>query len=198
MNNVNENELVLRLQIGDVNAFDDIYHAYHSAVYHNVLKLTRNAAITEDILQEVFITLWEKRLTIDPHKSVSGWLFVISYNKSVDYLKKTIRQSLIHNNAAIETVVLSESESNVRENQSKLLEEAISKLSPQKRKVFELCKLQGKSYDETAKELAISKHTVKEYLSAAVAYVKNYVSQHPDYHSTYIEAAFLTVLLMNS
>jgi RNA polymerase sigma-70 factor (ECF subfamily) len=60
-----------------------------------------------------------------------------------------------------------------------MLEEAMSRLSPQKRKVFELCKLQGKTYEETASVLQISKYTVKEYLTAAVGSVKEYVHQHP-------------------
>ena len=197
MNNRNENELVLRLQKGDVCAFDEIYYKYHTAVYLNILKLTGDANITEDILQEVFITLWEKRQAIDPGKSVPGWLFVISYNRSVDYLKKVIRESVTLDNLVNRALAASETEKSVIDTRSRLLEEAISKLSPQKRKVFELCKLQGKSYDETAKELSISKHTVKEYLSAAVLYVKEYVSQHPDYHFTFVDAVLLSIIFVS-
>jgi RNA polymerase sigma-70 factor (ECF subfamily) len=61
-----------------------------------------------------------------------------------------------------------------------ILENALARLSPQRRRVFELCKLQGKTYEEAAMELHISKYTVKEYLSAAVVAVKEYSRRHPE------------------
>ena len=64
------------------------------------------------------------------------------------------------------------------EEKTQLLTEAINQLSPQKRKVLELCKLQGKTYEETARELHISRHTVKEYLASAISHVKGYIRQH--------------------
>lgn len=190
----NEYDLVIRLQHDDVKAFDALYHKYHNAVYYNILKLTKVVDVTQDIIQEVFIALWVKRLSIDPHLSVSGWLFVVSYNKSLNYLKKTLRESVIRSNEGIKMRVSNEQEINLRETQLTLLEEAIRQLSPQKRKVFDLCKLEGKSYEETAKELDISKHTVKEYLSNAIAYIKVYIRQHPQYHSAYIGADLLAIL----
>ena len=60
-----------------------------------------------------------------------------------------------------------------------LLYEAINLLSPQKRKVFTLCKLEGKTYEEAAEKLNISKHTVKEYLGHAVASVKSHINNNP-------------------
>jgi RNA polymerase sigma-70 factor (ECF subfamily) len=133
-------------------------------------------------------------MVIDPAKSISGWLFVVSYNKSVSFLKKTLRESVVCNeNAGMK--YSNELEVNFRETQSILLKEAINKLSPQKRKVLELCKLEGKSYDETAKELRISKHTVKEYLSAAISYIKHDIQKHPNYHSTVVHITILSLLL---
>ncbi len=59
-----------------------------------------------------------------------------------------------------------------------ILTNAMDTLSPQKRKVFELCKLQGLTYEQAAAQLNISKHTVKEYLGAAVNTIKEYAQQH--------------------
>ncbi|MBD0298046.1 MAG: sigma-70 family RNA polymerase sigma factor, partial [Flavisolibacter sp.] len=157
---------------------------YHQAVYANIFKLTKEVEVTQDILQEVFIALWEKRSSIDINQTVSGWLFVVSYNKSISYLKRALKESVISNEWNEEMQPAEESEINVREVQLQLLEDALGQLSPQKKKVFELCKLQGKSYEETARELNISKHTVKEYLSAAIANVKEYIKEHPDYISS--------------
>jgi RNA polymerase sigma-70 factor (ECF subfamily) len=64
--------------------------------------------------------------------------------------------------------------------QINILEKAIALLSPQKRKVFELCKLQGRTYEEASAEMGISKHTVKEYLSGAMASIKEYAVNYPE------------------
>ena len=174
----NEEEILCRLAKGDRHAFDAIYRQYFYAVYRNSLKITREVNAAEDIVQEVFIALWQKRETIDTKRSVGSWLFVVCYNKSVNFLKRKLKESLVHQQ--LQQLTSDSGEEVIYYNlQWEMLEEAIAQLSPQKRKVFELCKLQGKSYEETAAALHPSKHTVKEYLSAAVSFVKEYVHQHP-------------------
>lgn len=170
-----EKELLCRLAKGDRNSFNELYREYFQPVYCNALKLTRNKALAEDILQEVFISLWEKKETIDAGQSLGGWLFVASYNRSINVLRKKLRESLAYKEwQEPATDQLTE---NNWQLQRDILEKAMNQLSPQKRKVFELCKLEGKTYEETACTLDISKHTVKEYLSAAVTFIKEYVHQ---------------------
>jgi RNA polymerase sigma-70 factor (family 1) len=173
-----EKELARRLITGDIAAFNQIYQQYFHPVYCNALKITREAAVAEDVLQEVFITLWEKRATIDPERSLAGWLFIICYHKSVNLLRKKLRESLLYKE--LPTPEENSLEEEIKYGtQWKILENALSCLSPQRRRVFELCKLQGKTYEEAANELRISKYTVKEYLSAAIASIKEYSHHHP-------------------
>ena len=100
---VYNNDLAARLHENDINAFNTLYWKYHGAVYANTLKLIRDAVIAEDIVQEVFITLWEKRHAINKEKDISGWLFVTSYNKSIDQLKRKLRDSLAKEHLEIKT-----------------------------------------------------------------------------------------------
>ena len=172
-----EKELAHRLITGDIAAFDEIYRRNFHPVYCNALKITREASLAEDALQEVFITLWEKRAAIDPEKSLAGWLFIICYHQSVNILRKKLRESLVHKQLEQPEGYSMEEEIQYG-TQWKILENALSSLSPQRRRVFELCKIEGKTYEETAMELRISKYTVKEYLSAAMAAVKEYSLHH--------------------
>lgn len=188
----NEYELVQRLQKSDVYAFDSLYHKYQKSLYLNIKKLVKNEDACRDILQETFITLWEKRAALDPDRSVIGWLFTVSYNMSIAWLKKELRRAPLK---AIEEVVDIVEVTDSGEVRAKLLKEAVEGLSPQKRKVFELCKIQGKSYEETARELNISKHTVNEYLVLAVQSVRTYIRQHPEYHSACFPP-FLAAMLL--
>jgi len=186
----NEEELISRLGKDDLHAFDELYWKYQKAVYQNVFKLTHDSPTAEDIVQEVFISLWEKRHSIDTGRSVGGWLFVSSYNRAINVLKKKLRETLaIKQMPAEET----ESEPDLSGIQLAVLEKAIHELSPQKRKVFELCKLQGRSYEEAAKEMNISRHTVKEYLSGAISFIKEYAVKYPQ-----AEAGLITILIFSS
>jgi len=175
----NDYELAVRLRQGDVEAFDTLYQKYHQGLYFNILKLTHQTAASQDILQEVFLKLWERRTSLDPDQSVTAWLFVLSYNKAIDYLKHYLRHSISLDESQEKIMVVPPEETHLTiEEKTQLLTEAINQLSPQKRKVLELCKLQGKTYEETARELHISRHTVKEYLASAISHVKGYIRQH--------------------
>jgi RNA polymerase sigma-70 factor (ECF subfamily) len=189
------NELIERLQNDEKEAFDELYRKYHSAIYYNILKLTRDAIVSEDIVQEVFITLWEKRHELNIQQGISGWLFVVSYNKSISYLKRKLKESLARTALQQNIENTTDAENSFTSTQMSILEKAIEQLSPQKRRVFELCKLQRKTYAEAADELQISKHTVKEYLSGAVISIKNYVQQYPEYSVIFFSAIYLRPLL---
>ena len=174
------NDLALRLRNDDISAFNTLYWEYHAAVYANTLKLIKDPAIAEDIVQDVFVTLWGKRHSIDPEQDIAGWLFVVSHHKTVDQLKRKLKQALAQKDLSIVTedhsIVVNAA---LKEEQLNAIEEAMDHLSPQKRKVFELCKVQGRTYKKAAEELHISKYTVKEYLSEALVSIKKYVGEHP-------------------
>ncbi|MBI2275623.1 MAG: sigma-70 family RNA polymerase sigma factor [Bacteroidetes bacterium] len=166
---------------GNRDAFEEVYHRYHAALYQNILRFTKDHTVTEDLVQDTFIRFWQKRSSIRADKSLAGWLFVISYHLSVNWLK----HKLVDAKAKQQLVLLSvESDSlSLYDHQMALLEQAILQLPPQKRRVLELCKLQGRSYKEAAQEMNISTHTVKEYLSGAMKVVRDYAVTHPEYKS---------------
>jgi len=187
--------LVELLHKDDIGAFDTLFKKYHLAVYRNILKITKEEAAAEDLLQETFIRLWEKRMQLDPGQSVAGWLFVISFNLSVNYTRKKLREQVVHKELFCNHFqqVGQDSTAILNEEQYYLLQKGIEQLSPQKRKIINLCKLEGKTYEEAAAELKISRHTVKEYLSAAMASLNDYVRKN----ASHVAVPFLLLLVNN-
>lgn len=181
--NTQDAELVVKLLEDDVSAFDALYWKYHQAVYRNIFKFVKEPIATEDILQEVYARLWEKRKDINAGQSVAGWLFVISFNLSVDYVRKRLREHTFHKELYNLNIEGSNWEDNpaAYEEQYHLLEEAILQLSPKKQKIVTLCKLEGKTYDEVAEELKISRNTVKEHLSIAMTRINEYVQKNREH-----------------
>ena len=176
---LSDNELVVALQNDDVKAFEQLYLNYRSGIYKNIFKLLKEPEESKNVMQDVFVSLWEKRMTLDPSKPVSGWLFGVSYNKSITRIKKIFKESLLYEHILSDLQNSDHQQAYLKEAKLKLLDEAFLSLSPQKQRVFQLCKLQGKTCDETAIELNISKHTVKEYLAVAVKNIKEYIERHP-------------------
>jgi RNA polymerase sigma-70 factor (ECF subfamily) len=173
-------ELITHLQADDISAFDTLYEKYHLAVYRNILKITKDTNAAEDLLQEVFVRLWEKRMQLDIKQSVAGWLFVISFNLSVNYTRRLLRQQVMHKKLMVDDLHAEGlmGSPSVHEAQYLLLEKAIEQLPTQKRKVVNLCKLEGKTYEEAAAELQISRHTVKEHLSTAMVHINKYIRKN--------------------
>jgi RNA polymerase sigma-70 factor (family 1) len=164
----------------DVSAFDTLYHKYYRAVFANIFKLVRQQEAAEDLLQEVFAALWEKRKSLDDQRSVGGWLFVVSYNKAIRFLQRSVREKMLPlEEHALDRLESSDpTQQKAIDYQFNLLHAAIENLPPAKRRVFILCKLEGKTYEQAARETGISPHTVKEYLSAASKFVKAYSLHH--------------------
>lgn len=185
--------LVERLHENEVAAFDTLYWKYHEVVYRNILKLVKETVVAEDILQEVFIKLWEKRQEIKASQSVAGWLFVISFNLSVNYSRKKLREQTFHQ----KLLSLGPGEETgldrkaLQEVQYHLLEQAIAELSPQRRRIVTLCKLEGKTYEEVANELNISRNTVKEHLSAAMVKLNDYIQKNAEHRYVLLFLLFL-------
>lgn len=164
-------------------AFKALFDQYHHVLFRNVMRLLSSEEEARDVVQEVFITLWEKRGGLDIERPVNGWLFTLSYNRAVNHIKMKLRRELrersfpLANEVPDDSVVLADL-------QWTLVEKAVQQLSPQKRKVFELCRLQGKTYEAAALEMGISKHTVSEYLQQAMAFVRTYIKENPVYGGT--------------
>ena len=147
-----DSKLVVKMRAGDVSAFDSLYWRYYQVVYRNILKLTKDPLVSEDILQEVFIRLWEKRQDINYEQPVVNWIFVISFNLSIDYTRKKLREQELHRKLLADSDAIPQNAS-VYEDYYQLLKRAIDQLSPQKQRIVKLCKLEGKTYEEAAAEM---------------------------------------------
>ena len=161
---------------GDIAAFDALYNRYYQTVFNNILSIVKDRQFTEDIVQEVFLSLWEKRNSLKHPGNVGGWLFVTSSNKSLNHLRKQLRSRL--KTLPIESfsdIAYIPDDAGFIDEQTVMLKNAIASLSPQQRRVFELCKMEGKSYEETAETLQLSKNTVKTHMMLALSNIKEHV-----------------------
>ncbi|WP_312338719.1 RNA polymerase sigma-70 factor [Sphingobacterium sp.] len=173
--NLPEKELLCLLHRGDMQAFDILYHRYSQIIYANILKFLKDETTAEDLLQDVFLRIWENRSKIDPEQSFAAFLFTCSRNITFNFKRrlKLEMESEIHL-----AYGQSESENNIdKVLDSKeaiiLVENLLSKLPKQRQKIFRLSKLDGKSYQEIAEEMGISIATVRDHIVKANKFIRN-------------------------
>lgn len=177
-----DKKLVVLLKEGNGEAYIELYNRYRRGVYSFLLRYVKVPSMAEDLLQDVFLKLWEVRHRLNPDLSFSAYLFQIARNRVFKMLK-----AIAHDEALRAQVLnrlseaVTETEDRVQwQKYSQLLHSAIDALPPQRQKVFKLCREQGKTYEQVAAEMHISRHTVKEHMTLAMKDIKDYVWRKAD------------------
>ncbi len=177
-----EDILLKRISEGDQEAFHAIYYHYAPRLYGKLLKTLHSEDLASEILQEVFLTIWQKRALIDPSRSFRSYLFRIADNLAIDLFRKSNRNQAVMERllaASIDHYTHTEEWLEQKE-KAGLLSKAIETLPPQRKTVFILCKLEGKSHDEVARMLNISPSTVNNHVVKAMQSLRSYLSDHPE------------------
>jgi RNA polymerase sigma-70 factor (ECF subfamily) len=162
----------------DKNNFEEIYLYY----FPRLLRFSREYLIeqedAENIIQDVFLLLWEKRVELQIHISLTAYLFTLTKNRCIDHLrqktkieqgKKQLQENYflelkmkLYSLEALDQSIISD------DHIEKIITNAIDSLPSKCRKIFILNKMEGKKYREIAEELNISVNTVENQMSIAL------------------------------
>ncbi|WP_077438429.1 RNA polymerase sigma-70 factor [Sphingobacterium sp. CZ-UAM] len=189
-----ENELLRLLRCGDMQAFDVLYHRYSHTIYANILKFIKDKTVAEDLLQDVFVRIWENRLKIDPEQSFAAFLYTCSRNITFNFrrrLKLELESAIQLAQEAVEGENSIDRMLDSKEAQQ-WVEQLLHKLPQQRQKIFRLSKLEGKSYQEIAQEMGISVSTVRDHIVKANKFIRNAALQDNGF------SAFMFALLLFS
>jgi len=191
VNPFNEKELLARLQRDDREAFDQIYYQYSLKIYANILRMVKDPDDAQELLQDVFLKVWEKRHNIDPEQSFKSYLFRISRNLVYNFFRDvSIERKVMDYLASIGTELHTDLEDDLMfKEQKQLLEQAINQLPPQRRQVYTLCKIEGHSYAEVSRMLGISTSTISDHIVKATRFIK-------EHHRLTDGAALLAVYML--
>jgi len=169
-----DKNLVRKLKAGDQASYRVIFDVYSEKLFHFAYSYLKDADDSEEIVQEVFLRLWEIRSEIDEEKSLKSFLYKMTVNKVLNHLKhKIVRQkyeSYLTNHAPF----LSETpeEQMCWQELNEKIKELVILLPEQKRKVFIMSKLKGFSNAEISAALGLSIRTVENQLYRATKFIK--------------------------
>lgn len=163
----------MHIYSNDLESFNLLYEEYSAKVYLNILRMVKDPEVAHEILQDVFVKLWEKRHLIEEGKPWSPYLFQIAKHSVYDYFRRLEVQRKAEAQIKIEDDSYSHVEESVFFKEGYvLLWRAINKLSPQRKQVYTLCKIEGKSYSEASRILGISESTVSDHILKANRFIR--------------------------
>lgn len=170
--NFEDQQLVQSLQKGNVAAFDSLFEVYSPKLYGFAFKYFRNEADAEELVQEVFVKVWENRHVLKTEHSFKSYLFTIALNQIRKYFNKkavALRylESLQHEPEFSDQPLAEDYESVLQK-----LNSIIEQMPPRRREIFIKSKLEGKSSKEVAAELNISPGTVDNQVSEALRFLR--------------------------
>jgi len=192
-NGLVDTSIINRLKDGDELAMKELITKYKSTLAQSMMRILKSQEDVEDLLQELFIRIWTRRQDIDTDLSFHAFIYRIAGNLVYDRLRKLAHEKrLVADYFTHLTEVYSHIEEGVFNQETKdILNQAIEQLPEQRRRVFILCKIEGRSYEEVSRLLSISVATVNTHITNANTTLRNYFQQRPD-------LSFLIVLALLS
>lgn len=165
-------------------AFSLLVKEYSAIVYTHALTYLKNTSLAEEVAQDVFMKVWRNRAMLPSIQNFKGYIFVIVKNSVIsEFRKKTIAANECSDDIALKDP--DPADSLEARQLSELLTKAMNKLPPRRQQVFKMSRLEGKTYEEIAHELGISKSSVNQHIVEALLFLRTYLRN---------EAAFLLLL----
>jgi RNA polymerase sigma-70 factor (family 1) len=178
----NFNLLLQQLQQGSEHAFTVLYDKFSKPLYRNILRMVKDEYIAEELLQDLFLKIWDIRAKINPEKSFKSFLYKVAENLVYTHFGKIAKNDRLIAKLAITYVEYGDNaeEKLISKENHQQLKMAIESLPPQRKLIYSLCKLDGKSYAEVSEELGISTDTVSSQIVKANKAVRMFFMANKD------------------
>lgn len=181
-----ELELLARIARRERAAFEALYDRYANILYATAMKFVKEGADAQDVVQDVFIQIWDKAKLYDPAKGKPlTWALTLTRNRSIDRIRSIQRRTRLRDQFEKETVAdesaaFREALSGVDAgDKNQILRDAVSRLSPEQRKVIELAFYEGFTQSEVAERLGQPLGTVKARARRGLMKLKEILGEKP-------------------
>jgi RNA polymerase sigma-70 factor, ECF subfamily len=170
---------VKRLINSDPAAFKHIYNLYSEDLIGFLFKVLKSRKDAEEVLQDTFTKLWETRYNIDPEKQIRSYIFTIALNFARISLRK--RKYNYNYIEYLKNVEKEEYSFQPEQDEFKILyNKALSKLPPERKKIYMLCRHENLSHKEIATQMNISTKTVENQMTKALKFLHTFLHHYKD------------------
>ena len=177
------NQFILPIKNGNVKAFKELFDIMHPMLAHHLYKLTSRPQLSEELANDIFVSFWKNRETVEINTSLKAYLYRAATNKAYDFYRKKERQPDIYSlEKSLEVVsggTSVEEQLNFSETERKVMA-CVDKLPERCRLIFSLSRFSLYPRKKIAEELDISIKTIENQMTKALKMMKNCVFGYED------------------
>lgn len=179
----NDEGLLISVAEGDEQAFKALFCKYLPVLHSFVIRTTKSSSAAEDIIQNTFIRVWLNREKLSGINNIQSWLFKCASNECLNYLRSEANQTKLAADGgahrALSVNELWQTSGSVAVNEiNQLINEAVSRLPLQRRRIYLLSRNEGLTIPEIAGELNVSPNTVKNALVISLKFIREFLSKY--------------------
>jgi RNA polymerase sigma-70 factor (ECF subfamily) len=167
-----ESVLVRELSKGNVLAFNTLFRDYSSRLYRFALGYLKSEAESEELVQEVFTIIWEKRADLKEELSFKSFLFTIAFNIIRKHFRTKYYLSEYFKTGIDDDIDMHTSQKITYDSLHQYITELVNKLPKRRKEIFIKSRFEGLSIKEIAEELKISHKTIENQLTDALKFIR--------------------------
>ncbi len=186
-----DNSVLLKVAAGDSVAFAELVKHRWQKVLQHALTFVKSYQVAEELTQDVFIQLWEKREKLTEVKSFDNYLFIVSRNLIITHIRKKLVETSTLKEQKLEEMFFKPDEQFEFKELVSIIQEGADLLTEPRRSVFLLSRIEGKDSDFISAELGIAKRTVRWHLAEALNFLRTYI--HNQYISSILVILFFKI-----
>ncbi|MBA0883896.1 RNA polymerase sigma factor [Flavobacterium undicola] len=175
---LNESALLVSISAGDESSYTLLVEKYWQKVLQHALSFVKSYPVAEELTQDVFIQIWEKRKKLSEVNSFENYLFIASRNLIISHIRKKLIETDSLKGEKFQELFLKPDEQYEFQELVKIINEGAALLQEPRRSVFLLSRMEGRDADYISKELGIATRTVRWHLVQALNFLRNYLHKH--------------------
>lgn len=185
----NESALLLGIASGDELSYTKLVEKYWQKVLQHALSFVKSYPVAEELTQDIFIQIWEKRNKLSEVNSFENYLFIVSRNLIISHIRKKLTETDSLKDQKLQELFFKPDEEYEFQELVKILNEGAALLQEPRRSIFLLSRMEGKDTEYISKELGLATRTVRWHLLQALNFLRNHL------HNQYI-ISFITLILL--
>ncbi len=176
----NEQGLLSRIAEGDESAFRQLYDLHEPLVYGTALSYLKSPDWARDIVQDIFLKIWLKRIELRKMEKPEDFLFIMTRNEVLNALRRkfdTVTLGDYYEDALPADLLLPDARLQLRQTHA-TIQQAVEQLPDQQKRVYILSREQGLSHEQIAEQLGIDKRTVSNHATRALNNIRIFLKNH--------------------
>lgn len=170
-------ELIELISDGDRNAFRSVFLSYFPKVKYFIAHLLKEETAAEDMSQDIFIKIWENRVNLKEIQSFDAYIYRMAKNAVInEFKKKNLEEKYYNYSYPLQESSISAEEELFAKEIQLLTDLTVSKMPEQRRKIYEMSRMEGIKNEDIANKLGITKKTVENHINLALKEIRKTIS----------------------